>query len=572
MQSPLKVAFVALAVLLATSTCESGDTHLSGNPDASEADTSGDAVVEAEADADVGDCEPPCAAGYECVAGACVPVGADADADADAESDGDADADADAGPECLASCVNDPTGGPAGAPCEGSTDCETGYECFPEQIQVYDGELYAYWIDGYCASYGTGSSACDPYDPRTCPSGSECVYLGAGMGGDAYGCMDRCAVASREDVPWNDNCDCRDGYACELGSELCLSGCSNDRECCEIWDDRNGNGIRNTGEVTLLGPARCTDVCDPCSFSCTLEGCPGGDCAMGDPCEHDSDCPADSLCWIDESIAGGSCIRQRCDLVGRECPVGSGCADLGGGWNPYYACVTPCEPGTQPGDPGYPCRDTGPAGPSAGDFACMPTDSGGWYDATIASGYCWPGVFPGGDRPIGPTCASNDDCASPFGLGPCADWGEPNGCTVMCTEETAARGCADRSADTTLRAPATSRSASRPATTRWSAGRQRLPTRISRAQLPTDERLSLPGRRSLRPPGICYFPCASDAECVASYGPDTCDDASVPARPDGNAPTSSDHRRKPPSRSEPRPVGAARRGDLAAAATRSGSP
>ena len=137
---------------------------------------------------------------------------------------------------------------------------------------------------------------------------SYIIYMGLdpASGRQAYGCLDSCSVASSSGVPWTNNCDCRTGYECSLGGEFCVPGCSNDRECCEIWHDGDGgadDGMRQAGEITELPPEECTDSCDPCTFACVREGCPGGDCAIGDPCEHESDCPAHGRCLDEYSYA-----------------------------------------------------------------------------------------------------------------------------------------------------------------------------------------------------------------------------------------------------------------------------
>jgi hypothetical protein len=509
-------------VAVCSAGCNDGNTHLSGDPDGHDAtDTAdGSETIGPDADADAdgdGDADPD----------------GDGDVAADGDGDGDGDGGADAG--CLASCANDPPDGPAGTPCADDTDCNEGFLCFPESVQVYDGLSYVTWPGGYCASYASGSSACDPYDPRTCPSGSECIALGEGIGGTAYGCFDRCAVASREGVPWEDNCDCRDGYACDPGSELCFSGCSSDRECCEVWVDVNGNGRRNTGEVTLLDSSRCTDTCDRCTAACTLDGCPGGDCRIGDPCTHSSECPAGAQCWGEADVGadvapGGICVQTRCDLVGRECPSGAGCINLGGTWDPTYYCMIPCTPGTQPGDAGYPCRDVAPPGPSAGDYACMPTETLAWYDATSAGGYCWTGSFEGGTEPIGSACTSSAECASPFGLGLCGDWGGPGFCTVMCSEATAAAGICEIDPAATAATGACYSSVCVEACDvpggPLGANGCANPALACADANPVRAYLYVADGRTI-PDGICYYACTSDAWCTGTWGAGyTCDTAS----------------------------------------------
>jgi hypothetical protein len=108
---------------------------------------------------------------------------------------------------------------------------------------------------------------------------------------------------------------------------------------------------------------------------------------------------------------------------------------------PSFLCMVPCAPGTGPGDPGYPCRDAEPPGPSAGDYACIPTDRSGWFDGTGAEGFCWAGRFGTGTDPLGAPCETPATCASPFGLAECFTWFDnPGFCTVRCSETLAEDG------------------------------------------------------------------------------------------------------------------------------------
>ncbi len=278
-----------------------------------------------------------------------------------------------------------------------------------------------------------------------CGPGSACLYAGQDPAGRRYyACLDACAVADSRLNPHTSNCDCRDGYECSLTAEVCLPGCSNNRECCEIWrdGDRNGNTVLDTGEegdrirqareVTLLPPDECTDTCDLCwTYQCSMDGCPGGLCQIGGMCEHDSDCPADTRCLTEWNYEfdGGYCLKDRCDLSGRDCPTGSGCAELG---RDFQACVPTCEVGTQPGDTGYECRDVGEVGvPDTGDHACSPISYTG---GTTATGFCWYGNFAGGTVGLNQPCTDDPECNSPLGLGACFSLRDqpPNFCSVSC--------------------------------------------------------------------------------------------------------------------------------------------
>lgn len=365
---------------------------------------------------------------------------ADEASSADADGEGDAEADADTGADlgCRGTCPNDPIDGPVGRPCAEGSGCDGGTSCIEETRDDFEGETYVTFRDGYCAPGGT----CDPREPDPCGSGAACVDRA---------CRDACARASASDAPWDDNCDCRDGYECSLADGACLPGCSNDRECCEIWND-DGDGLRQPGEVTLLPETECSDTCNPCTFSCVRDGCPGGGCRVGDPCEHASDCPPSGTCR--EGPDGTrTCTVEACDLDGRACPAGSDCGNVGPAWAPAWLCLIPCTPGTEPGSARYPCRDGGAAGvPDEGDEICMPAPPGFWHDATIENGYCSsPGNFAGGAGVLGDACTDDGDCVSPFGLGACVDLADtpPRFCTARCNAAVARDGlCGDRDGTT----------------------------------------------------------------------------------------------------------------------------
>ena len=170
------------------------------------------------------------------------PGGADADADADAVDD-DADVDGadgaeEVGPCGPAGCPNDPGPGPVGLPCSSPEECDTGLDCQTERVEVVADRTYVAWAGGYCLHRDFGDAGCAPATSWPCPRGARCLLVGtSAVGGDLFGCFDSCAVASADGVPWTTRCDCRDGYRCDLVAGACLPGCTNDAECCEIWQD-----------------------------------------------------------------------------------------------------------------------------------------------------------------------------------------------------------------------------------------------------------------------------------------------------------------------------------------------
>jgi cysteine-rich repeat protein len=453
-----------------------------------DAEAESDAPVDAEAESDAPvDVEAESDAPVDAEAESDAPVDAEAESDApadveaesDAPADVDAEAEADVSPGCgdgvldpgeacddgnrvpgdgcendctitpgfcgphAVSCPNDPVDGPVGRACASEVDCEATFDCWEESISYFRGDAYVSWAGGYCLTWGWGTAGCDPAVPGTCPAGATCVYLGSTGGGTAaYGCLDACAVASATRVPWDGHCDCRDGYECSLTGEFCIPGCSNDAECCEIWDDRNSDGVRQAAEVTAA--PGCLHTCDACRGACTQEGCAGGSCSIGGACVHESQCPAMGRCLAERyysSFVGGMCVQDRCDLVGRECPAGAGCANLGDSADPFHTCMRTCTVGGVPGGAGFACRDVGTPGPSAGDQACYPALRDLWFDATTADGYCYPGNFPGGATRFGRACTADTQCISPLGLGACYELlGRPGFCGAVCSEAMAADG------------------------------------------------------------------------------------------------------------------------------------
>ncbi len=354
--------------------------------------------------------------------------------------------DACAGCEEPPECPTGPAQGVLGGPCTRSGDCEMGADCYSETYENFDGETYVYWQGGSCVLSGAGSDGCDPLLPSTCPDGSVCIYLGTYMGYEWHGCFDACTPADPSDVPYDWACGCREGYACNLAAGACFPGCSNDRECCELWSDTNADGRRSPGEVTFYPD--CEGTCDndmgwdcQATYECVYPGNP--DAVIGDPCEHDYQCTPGGTCLSalytdpvtgDPYYPGGYCTAMDCQYVGRGCTDRGGvCANMGGEGYTSYMCVKPCDVGTSPETPGYKCRGT----PLDEAQACRPVWPGTFIEDTPSGedGFCWYGNFPGGSKTLGETCRGDGECASPFGLGSCIDYfGSPWFCTVSCSE------------------------------------------------------------------------------------------------------------------------------------------
>jgi hypothetical protein len=344
-------------------------------------------------------------------------------------------------------CPSGPPDGIMGGPCVRAGDCESGADCYTETVESFDGELYISWMGGSCVLSGGGSEGCDPADPETCPDGSVCIYLGDYMGYEWHGCFDACSPADASGTPYDWACGCREGYSCNLSYGACFPGCSNDRECCELWNDANGDGRRERDEVTFFPD--CDGTCDNdlgpdcmASYTCIYAG--DDEARIGSPCEQDFQCTPGGMClsglWTDPYTGepyypGGYCTIMDCQLDGRDCaPHGGVCANMGSFDSPSYMCLVPCEVGTSPETPGYPCR-TAPAGEVQ---ACMPVWEGTFIEEPPAGmdGYCWFGNFPGGSKGLGETCSGDGECASPLGLGMCIDYFDGSVfCTTSCNEK-----------------------------------------------------------------------------------------------------------------------------------------
>jgi hypothetical protein len=341
---------------------------------------------------------------------------------------------------CPGVCQTAPTGGEIGAACVSSATCDHAAECLTESVESFNGAMYVDSYGGTCVLYGAGSEGCDPEVPSTCPDGSNCQYMGTGMGQEYYGCWDSCEPVDTSRNPYEYNCGCRVGYMCDITSNACFSGCSHDRECCERWWDLNDDYARQADEVVVK--EGCTNTCDngalfedgdptlcQATFACINNGTAGTE--WGDACEGDAWCPADGRCldgyrYTDDVTGepffpGGYCIKDACNYVGRGCTdAGGACANLGSSDDPFYACVKPCHFGREITAADYECRST----PDAERQACQPAYDDFWNPAPTdgSDGFCWPPYNPGGAKGIGEVCADDEECVSPFGIGSCLEF------------------------------------------------------------------------------------------------------------------------------------------------------
>ncbi len=403
----------------------------------------------------------------------------DADADADADADTtdsvpdpdvvDSPDDSVPDPDVVdddAGCVFPPTcpNAPAdhssmGMACMSVMDCEEtlGEQCITESTESYDGEEYVSWVGGTCIMIAAAGEGCDPDVPSSCPTGSRCIFMYTDSDTfiEYYSCLDACAAADTSWNPYDWACGCRRGYSCSINAEVCLPGCTNDRECCELWDNVDDDQTRDPGEVTI--DPDCTNTCDGddpteystdcrASFACINNGDP--EATYQSPCVYDSDCPADARCLnelyyydlhtLEPYYPGGLCLRDACQLVGRGCGTDllGECVNLGSPTDPFYACWASCQTGYGPGDPLNPCRDDD----MTRAYACSPYPSSYWLSpSTIgADGLCFPAVINDVTTPnLGETCVDESTCYSPLGLGACWTAMGVSICTVSCNQSLA---------------------------------------------------------------------------------------------------------------------------------------
>jgi hypothetical protein len=383
-----------------------------------------------------------------------------------ADAAGDAADDLDAVEEEAAPCTTMPTcpNAPAdheryGQPCTSDLDCGSGGYCYVENRHSLYGEDYVIWPGGTCTIRGAEEAGCDPDDDASCPMGSTCVYLYRETSGDrVYGCLDACRFL---DTSWNPhgwNCGCRAGYYCSPTQDACFPGCSNDRECCEVWNDSNGNAIREPSEV--FHSDACSNWCDGddpeefeldacmASFECINEG--DDEATWHSTCLYDADCPPDAYCrneynWTTDgepTYPGGICVKTRCEIVGRGCEgpagedLGGLCLNLNTEADPIYLCWATCDTGYGPEDGDLnPCRHADPSHP----YTCTPLPDWRFPPSSTEDGYCLPAMVPSG-TPLGlfETCSVDEECGSPLGLGLCYErMDNPGYCTARCSQRLA---------------------------------------------------------------------------------------------------------------------------------------
>lgn len=344
-------------------------------------------------------------------------------------------------------CPEGPADGIMGAPCLTDMDCREFRDafCMSEDVDVFEGEYYISNLGGACGFWRDFAAGCEPDVEGSCPEGAACLVIGSE---DWSGCLDVCTPADTSWELYGWACGCRRGYQCDLRLRMCFSGCSNDRQCCETWEDEDDDTLRDAEEVTRW--EGCTSFCDgddpeefedcKASFTCINPGTEGA--MIGDPCEHDSHCPSDGTCYNfkdwetgEEYVPGGYCVREGCNFVGRGCEDAGGACLMTGSLSRWFGtCFKPCHVGRDLSDPDYECRTT-----PGEEQVCYPVSRFGWIGGAPEGGedgYCFPGNFSDGTGEVGAECEFDEDCASPLGLGDCQYWfGDVPFCTIWCNEE-----------------------------------------------------------------------------------------------------------------------------------------
>jgi hypothetical protein len=252
------------------------------------------------------------------------------------------------------------------------------------------------------------------------------------------------------------------GYYCSPTVEACFPGCSNDAQCCQVWDDRDGDLVRDPGELYVADT--CSNYCDGddpeeyedadcmASFDCVNMGTDTA--TWHSECFFDSDCPPDAYCrndvnWLDESgdprYPGGICVMTRCELTGRGCEGPSGedlggeCVNLNTESDPLYYCWATCTTGYGPEDDDLnPCRHPTDGHP----YTCTPLSDFRFPPGSTNDGYCYPAMVPG-SSPGGlwDACGADEQCESPKGLGYCyVRMDNPGYCAARCNQNLAETG------------------------------------------------------------------------------------------------------------------------------------
>lgn len=299
--------------------------------------------------------------------------------------------------------------------CWSDADCAQGFFC------VFDGGSATDQAGAPCdSSIGDCLVAlpgkcmrfeCPDYAPPYCPSGN---LVSGGIGPDGCPlppiCIDDCALLSREECEFNQNCmlvevplgmpcycepcdDTTDPYcacSCPAPGWACVPRTNND--ACELLDEQSCM-MRSDCQALYEELTTCWD-CDPttndeCRGGCTVERVFVGCMTFEQPlrCLSDADCPAGFFCALYDYATGGSSERPCLDADG------DGLCDDGVA---YEGVCQPIEP------PPVPCRSDEECGPGAFCNLCPPDPNCPMCDV------CGPAVC----EPIAVVCRDDTACAA----------------------------------------------------------------------------------------------------------------------------------------------------------------
>jgi len=244
------------------------------------------------------------------------------------------------------------------------------------------------------------------------PPGAECVHDEDCGDGRFCDCRYQCQAnpAARCDRDMN----CGSGSYCEP----CTRTCQTQLELCqpclsEARCDLRTGFCEPTGaqcwSANTATPSHCLDYIGGqsyCGLACVSNfGCPQGfecldvghgetqkqcvrftgDCASGDQCEADNDCPYGEVCGVYKVCGRG------CDLDDpNACPVGQVCS--------AFRCQAACDDTENPCPAGYEC--------SAEDGKCrIPGSCVDWTDCLVPETFCDPAT-----NMCAPGCLEDRDC------------------------------------------------------------------------------------------------------------------------------------------------------------------
>ena len=255
-------------------------------------------------------------------------------------------------PQCLGlGLICNPAAATGCGPCAADRDCAAAGAAFGHcQVQNPDSGTF-----GTCVQC-TASAACP--DGGVCDLAGVDDPMGLASARTPNLCYPDCRSASG---------GCAAGSICDLGSGLCLFGCTQSPNSC----------------------AAATQVCDADAGVCV--GCLSpGDCPIDEAgclaeqcgnCAHDAECPNGQSCDIQNQLCNCGDSSQ-CGPLAPDCVVPSGFKNADSG-HPELRCG--CQPDAGTCAQGTVCNPT--AGPTRGG-ECLPSCIDGGSDCSLSGAYC----------------------------------------------------------------------------------------------------------------------------------------------------------------------------------------